>query len=301
MSHEIARVLAFAASRPWAIEPTVGSTLWQALLERAERGPRAEPYADPPIGEPSPPERRGSVAVLRLAGSIVPRASAVRDVSSAFTSLERFRAAFRSAAEDRKVTAIVLDVDSPGGTIDLVPETAALVRGARREGRPIVAVANTMMASAAYWIASQADRVVASPSAVVGSIGVRAMHTDYSRRLERLGVTVTHIAAGPRKVEGDPYRPLDAEALAAIQGEVDDAYAAFVADVAAARGVDTAVVRADPEKADRHMGGGRSYRAERAVRLGMIDAVDTFDNVFAGVAGKRRRSVRAARARLSLD
>lgn len=298
MAHEIARVVALAAARPWAIEEAYGATLFEALLRRAQDGPRAAPYRDEPASRAEVSERRGKVAVLRLTGSLAPRASAVRDVSAAFTDLSRFQVAFRAAANDAQVSAILLDVDSPGGMVDLVPETAALVRGARREGRPIVAVANTMMASAAYWIGSQADRVVASPSAVVGSIGVRAMHTDYSRQLEALGVKVTHIHAGARKVEGSPYRPLDKQALGALQAEVDAAYDAFVGDVAAARGVSPAVVRADPEAAERHMGGGRTYRADRARTLGMVDEVDTFDAVLRDLSGGR--STRTARARLSL-
>ncbi|MEE3098757.1 MAG: S49 family peptidase, partial [Pseudomonadota bacterium] len=230
--------------------------------------------------------------------TIAPRASAVRDASASFASLETFGKLFDEVAADPKVSAIVLNVDSPGGMVDLVPETAAKIRGARREGRPIHAVANTMACSAAYWIASQADRLFASPSAVVGSIGVRAAHMDQSAYMAKLGVKVTQISAGARKTEGNPYEPLDAAARKALQEEIDAAYAMFVADVAAARGVSAEVVSADPEKAARHMGGGRAYGASRALQLGMVDGIATLAEVIAGVSGGR--SARMERERLAL-
>lgn len=299
MSHELNRILAAFRRRPWAIEPGRGEEIAAALALRHARGPRAEPYnqeAPEPVAVAS---RDGRVAVLNLMGAVVPRASAVRDVSSGFASMEAFAAAFREVANDRSVAGIVLNIDSPGGMVDLVPETAATIRAARREGRPIFAVANTMAASAAYWIASQADRLYASPSALVGSIGVRVMHIDESEALASAGLKVTHIFAGPRKTEGNGQQPLDAAAQQALQDEVDATYAMFVADVAAARGVPESVVRADPEGADRHFGGGRAYHAARAAEIGMVDGIATLDEVIA--MARPRRSVAIARARLGLS
>ncbi|MEM1345182.1 MAG: S49 family peptidase [Pseudomonadota bacterium] len=303
MAHELDRVIEAFASRPWAIEPTRGAEIAALLALRHARGPRAEPYREdggPGAGLENEP--RGRVAVLSLHAAIVPRASAVKDASTPFVAMDRFTRTFTQLAEDRGVGAIVLDIDSPGGMIDLVPEAAALVADKRREGRPIYAVANTMMCSAAYWIGCQADRVFATPSGLVGSIGVRAMHMDHSQKLKRDGIQVTHLFAAPRKAEGNPHSPLDGVARAALQDEIDRAYGRFVAVVAATRGVPEAVVRADPEKAERHMGGGRAYDAERALALGMIDEIATLDAVIgmATRAGQPRRSVAAERARLAL-
>jgi len=305
MAHELDRVLRAFARRPWAIEPARGEEILAALMLRHANGPRAGPFRDEPAPEGMSTEREGQVAVMNLMGSIVPRASAVRDVSAAFASMERFQAAFRQVANDPGVSAIVLNIDSPGGMVDLVPETASLIAGARRSDRPIYAIANTMAASAAYYIGVSADRLYVSPSGMVGSIGVRMMHVDQSRAVEAQGIRVTELSAGPRKTEGTPFAPLDKAARAALQDEIDVAYAQFVDHVAAMRGVPASVVRADPERAERHMGGGRVYRAERAVELGMADAVATFDEVLAEAASgrrapRRRRDAEVERRRLAL-
>ena len=182
----------------------------------------------------------------------------------------------------------------------MVPEAAAMVRAARRTGRPIVAAANSMIASAAYWIASAADEVVATPSGLVGSIGVYSVHDDLTEAFKQRGVERTVIRAGKRKAEG-VFGPLDEKAMKHRQSEVDALYEDFTQSVAAHRGVDVAVVRADPETSESHMGGGRAYRAQRALTLGLIDRVETFDETLSRLAsGSRSRRASTARARLSL-
>lgn len=301
MPHELERVIAAFATRPWAIHEERGQEIAAALMLRHSHGPRSEPFREEPAQQADAVEQQGRVAVMNLFGSIVPRASAVRDVSAAFASLERFQAAFREVKDDRGVSAIVLNIDSPGGMVDLVPETAALIRGARRADRPIYAVANTIAASAAYWIGSAADQFFASPSAIVGSIGVRMMHVDQSGLLKMRGLKVTHISAGARKSEA-LEGPLTKEALRALREEIGATYSMFVADVASARGVAESVVRADPEAGGAHMGGGRAYHAEKALSLGMIDEIATLDEVLARATtgGRKPRSIRAERERLSL-
>jgi len=103
------------------------------------------------------------------------------------TSITGFRAAFRQALRDPSVSAIIFDVDSPGGTIDGVPELADEIFAARGR-KPMVAVANTQMASAAYWIASAADEIVVTPSGSVGSIGVLTAREDLSRATQMAGI-----------------------------------------------------------------------------------------------------------------
>lgn len=299
MAHELDRIIRAFGARPWAIEEVKALELAELLAMRHARGPRAAPYRGDEVPKGVSNERAGSTAILRMHGTIVPRASAVKDVSSAFVSMEAFGATFEAVASDPKVSAIVMDIDSPGGMIDLVPEVAAKIIGARSAGRPIYAVANTTAASAAYWLGSQADKVFASPSAQVGSIGVLTMHQDFSAAAARSGVKVTHIHAGPRKVEGNPFEPLSKEARADIQESVNEAYAAFVQAVAAGRSVPEDVVRADPEKASEHMGGGRVYGAQRALSLGMIDGIATLAEVVA-MTGATSPSARIERERLAL-
>lgn len=212
----------------------------------------------------------GAVAVLPLYGIIAKRASSFQSVSSpSGTGVDAFTQMFRKALADPEVASILIEVDSPGGTADMVQELADEIRGARGR-KPIVAIANTMAASAAYWIASQADEIVVTPSGRVGSIGVYAAHEDLSGALEQEGVKVTLISAGKFKTEGNPFEPLSEEARVHFQEMVDECYASFLSSVAKGRGV-----TADDVKAN--FGEGRMVSAKAAVTAGMADKVDTFD------------------------
>lgn len=315
MPHKIRRVLRAFASTPWFIEPRMAERIVALLEYRSTNGPRADravehrPSAEGygPGPSPASPDR---IAIIPMTGIVTPRGLGVADICDippAAVSLTSFQTTFRKLADDPNVEAIVLEWYSPGGMIDLVPETAAMIRSARRKGRPIISVVNTLCASAAYWIASASDEIVVTPSGEVGSIGVYMMHQDISEALAAAGVKNTFIKEGPRKVEGNPFEPLDDTARAALQETVRHYYEMFVADVAKYRGVSKAIVRADPEAAEQHFGGGRTYPAQKAVALGMADRVDTLDNVLAGLrsgasagAAKPGRRAEMARRRLAM-
>ncbi|GLS87693.1 hypothetical protein GCM10010873_26670 [Cypionkella aquatica] len=305
MPHKIARILRGVSQSAWFIEPRKAEQILAVLELRAAGQPRAEfegAIAARSLGQAL---RVGSknLHVLRLHGTIMPRANMMMEMSGG-TSMEQFQAAFREAAGDLEASAILIEVDSGGGMVDLVPETAALIRAAKRADRPIIAHVNTMAASAAYWLASAADEIVVTPSGSVGSIGVYMMHDDVSEMLKAEGIVRTFISEGPRKVEGNPFEPLGADARAALQAEVRYFYEMFTSDVAVARGVPVSVVRADPVSAEQHFGGGRTYPAHEAVRLGMADRVATFDETLARLSGsatgQRRRRADIERRRLAL-
>jgi signal peptide peptidase SppA len=273
--------------RIWSILPSEAARIVAALREAADRtGTTA-------AAQPPATARRGSVAVLPVMGRIVQRGSFW---SSLFgdTSTEALRVALREAVADPAVSAIVLDVDSPGGQVSGVPEIADDLY-ALRGRKPIVAVADTLMASAAYWIGSQADEVVIAPSGAAGSIGVFAMHVDQSELLAAVGITVSLISAGKYKVEGSPFEPLDDEARAAIQHDVDAYYGMFTRAVARGRGVSVADVRAG-------YGEGRVLTAQDAVREGLADRVDTLEGTIARLArGGRVGGARAEGPRDGAD
>jgi signal peptide peptidase SppA len=159
-----------------------------------------------------------------------------------------------------------MDVNSPGGFVDLIPEVAADIRAARAQ-KPVVAVANTTAGSAAYWLASQASQLVVSPSGEVGSIGVYQIHEDLSGMLAKEGVNVTIVRAGKYKVEGHPFGPLSEDATAAMQSDVNDYYDMFTSDVAKGRGVTQDEVKGG-------YGEGRMVLAKRAVKSGLADKVE---------------------------
>jgi signal peptide peptidase SppA len=177
-----------------------------------------------------------------------------------------FREQMLEAGADPKVSAIVMDVNSPGGFVDMIPEVAADIRSVR-EAKPVVAVANTVAGSAAYWLASQASQVVVSPSGEVGSIGVYQIHENISGALAKQGVDVTIVKAGKYKVEGHSFGPLDEEAATAMQADVNAYYDMFTSDVALGRGVAQSDVQSG-------YGEGRMVLANRAVKMGLADKVE---------------------------
>jgi len=284
------RILRAALGSAWALEPSKLEAV-VAFLELKARGAKLAPdairnrlgraHAAVPTAPP-PASVEKAVAVIPVVGIIAQRVSALEEISGpGGVSTARVARDFRAALADPNVTAIVLDIDSPGGTVYGVAELASEILAARGR-KPIVAVANSVAASAAYWIASAADELVVTPGGEVGSIGVYSIHTDHAAWLESEGLKVTLVSAGRYKVEGNPYEPLGDEARAAIQGRVDDYYRLFARAVAKGRGTTPAAVRDG-------FGQGRVVGADEAVRLGMADRVATLDQEIARVTKPRRQ------------
>lgn len=217
-------------------------------------------------------DKPGSVMVLPLYGIINQRYAGDFSGPSG-TSVQEFTQQFRAAMNDPNVKAIVIDVDSPGGTVSGVDELATEIYNAGKQGtKKITSVSNCLMASAAYYIASQANEVCVSPSSLTGSIGVYQLHEDDSQMLDNLGVKFTFISAGKYKTEGNNLQPLDDEARTAMQKTVDDFYDLFTRAVARGRGVALKAVLSG-------FGQGRSLTAQDAVKQGLADRIATLDEV----------------------
>lgn len=216
--------------------------------------------------------RARGVGLIRIRGTISQHAQG--DLSSLLmggTAVEAVSAQLAEFMADDDIGKIVLDVDSPGGSIGGIRGLFNEILEARKT-KPIVALANSQMASAAWWFASAASKVYAAPNAQVGSIGVYTLHQDWSKALETEGVKTTLISAGKYKTEGNPFEPLSDETLAYVQGQVDESYADFIHDVARGRGVTDAQV-------EKQYGQGRMLTARQARANGMIDGVYTLDQV----------------------
>jgi len=274
-------LLARVANELWAID---ASKLHEMLAVLAFRAAGHEFSADEikaRIGDGKPVGRSpsGAVAVVPIRGVIAHRMSAMEE-SSGGTSAEGVARMLRAVMADEQVGSIVLDIDSPGGTVTGVSELAGEIFGMRGQGKPIIAQVNGMAASAAYWLASQADEIHSIPSGLTGSIGVFTAHEDLSKALAKEGIDVTLISAGKYKVEGNPFEPLSDEAKAFIQGRVDEAYATFVKDVARGRGVGVADVR-------NGFGQGRALSAKDAKAAGLIDGIRTMDDTIGKLVGKK--------------
>ena len=224
----------------------------------------------------------GGIAVLPLYGIVTQRGNMVDDVSGPGTaSTQQFSNLLRAALQDETVSQILIDIDSPGGSVYGVAELADEIVSARAQ-KPVVAIANSLAASAAYWIGCSASEFYVTPGGEVGSIGVWQAHQDYSKAMDEAGVKTTLISAGKFKVEGNPYAPLDEEAQGFMQSRVDDYYAAFTKAVAKGRGVPISQVRDG-------MGQGRVLGADAALASSMVDGIATFNDV----VKKMRRDARA--------
>jgi len=286
------RVRRALAEVPWAIHPAAFEAIVEVVerraagihLEAGEIEARTEAARRPREAQGGAP---GAIAVLPIFGTLSHRMHLMQNVSSSGTSSEALLLQLRALVADPNVGAIILDIDSPGGSVFGITELADAVYAAR-EVKPVVAVANSMAASAAYWVGSQASELVVTPSGEVGSIGVFGVHVDRSKELEQEGLKVTYVFAGRHKIEGNPYEPLADEAREYEQSRVDEIYADFTKSVARGRGVSQAKARGE------EFGEGRMIGARRAVEVGLADRVDTLQATIERLAKKLERKSRTS-------
>jgi signal peptide peptidase SppA len=268
---------------------------WESKLagETLEWEDRAETFAvqhvdigdmvdDLPEGDSAAPQKRGSIAVIPLHGSISQRMNMFTAMSGG-TSTEMFGQVLRDQLNDPKVRAIVIDIDSPGGSSYGVTELANQIMNARGQ-KPMLGAINSVGASAAYWIASALDQVFVTPGGIAGSIGVYAVHQDISQLEANEGVKTTLISAGEHKTRGNPHEPLSEDDKAHIQVLVDDTYNRFIRDVARGRGTSLKNVRDNYGKGD-------VFTSEQAKATGMVDDIKTLDEVISAAATARPRRI----------
>lgn len=262
-----------------AIEPETYRR-WLARLEGAQL-PDLVALDSPEAAAKLVPGRKsiGDIAVLRLSGFLTQKPNLFTMLFGG-TSMEAFAREVVAALNDSTIGSVIMDVDSPGGSAMGPAEAAAMIRRAKGS-KPLVAVANPLTASAAYWIASQADEVVAAPSSLVGSIGAITIHVDESAALEKMGLKVTEITSSRRKAEESSLKPLTDEAWQAIKTRIDYFGRLFEADVAKGRKVGVEAVRS-------RFGEGAVMVPPAAKAAGLVDRVATLDEVIWDLArGKR--------------
>jgi signal peptide peptidase SppA len=242
---------------------------YRALYEQAVRESAAHcaacttAAADAARGRPDVRGAKG-VAIVPVMGALSRRGTFITSWLG-WATYDGLAAQLRALMADPDIGTIVLHVDSPGGSVYGVEDAAQAVAEAAKK-KTVIAVADGLMASAAYWIASQATEIVATPGSDVGSIGVIAVHLDESKALEIAGLTPTLITAGKFKGEGHPAVPLSEDDHAALQARVDAQYALFVARVAKGR-------KATPEEVRSGYGEGRVLPATAAQKAGLVDRV----------------------------
>lgn len=273
-------ILAAFAAEPWAIQREKLGVLADVLAARAAGdsfvpADFAAAVSDARAKEIA--ESGGNIAIIPVEGVL----SAKMDMFSAMsggTSYAGIKKSLHSAYANEDVKAVVLDIDSPGGTVPGTDELATEIRRIRGGAKPIIAQVNALAASAAYWIASAADEIVVTPSGKAGSIGVYTAHNDISAALEKRGINRTYISAGKHKVEGNETEPLGDDALAHLQASVNRSYDRFVAAVAEGRGTTAG-------KVEDGYGQGRVFFAEALIDRGMADRIATLDETLERFGG----------------
>ncbi|HEV2970635.1 MAG TPA: S49 family peptidase [Pirellulales bacterium] len=258
---------------PWAVEEIQFQAAVNVLKRIDIRAHVADSLASSTNRQPPRAARRtysmaGSTAIVPLSGALMKAESSL----NLSTSTVFARRQVRQAAADEGVAGILLVIDSAGGTTAGTSDLAADVARAAKS-KPVLAYCEDLCAAAAYWIASQATKVFANATAIVGSIGSFMVIEDSSQRAENEGVKVHVIRAGKFKGAGCPGTPIDEEFLENWQSIIDNLNEHFLRAVAAGRGLSPEAVR---ELAD-----GRAHLAATAQAKRLIDGVKTIDEVLA--------------------
>lgn len=308
-----AAILEYLTAGPWAVKLDILERL-AAVVQRHARGElllpadveaialagrrqRAARAAHRGAGEvPSDASEyrvEGATAIVPVHGLLVRHSRLVNGESQPRgTSYETIAAQLAEAADDPAVRSILLDVDSPGGIAIGLSELAEQLRDGLG-GKPLVAYANGMAASAAYYLASQADMLIASRDAMVGSIGTYMVVVDSSAAAEAEGLRVHVLRSAPHKGVGEPGAPIGDDQLAALQAEVDSYADLFRRAVLAGRA--RAGLTADDVAA---LADGRVWVGQEAVDVRLADRIGTLAHALAEAAvladsPQRRRERRA--------
>lgn len=274
---------------PWAIQPEKLEEI-QEIYATHLRGEKIDIAAvERRLGRPLSNEQRrydvfDGVAVIGLEGVIAKRMNLFSEISGG-ASTQLVERDLRDAARDSSVHSVILSIDSPGGTVDGTQQLANTVRQVNEE-KPVVTLADGVMASAAYWIGSAGRGVyIADDTTQVGSIGVVAKHMDVSAAEAQRGVKTTEIYAGKYKRIASSYAPLSDEGRATMQAHVDYLYSLFVKAVATHRGV-------SEEKVLQDMAEGRVFIGQQAIAAGLVDGVSTLDALVASLNRDRAGAAR---------
>lgn len=245
-------------------------------------------------GRPGPAsltQQAGEIAVIDLTGKLMKQAASM----GGGTSTVQARREIRAAAGSEKVAGILLRIDSPGGTAAGTQELANEIAAAGKS-KPVWAYVEDMAASAAYWAASQADKIIANATAIVGSIGTYGVVQDLSGAAAMQGVKVHVIRAGTHKGAGTPGTEITAEQLADMQRIVNGLNEHFLAGVRSGRGTKIANLE---EIAD-----GRAWLAAEAKTMGLIDGIGSFDQTLTklqSIANRRTVTMQTSLAESAVD
>ncbi|MBO8137806.1 MAG: signal peptide peptidase SppA [Desulfotomaculum sp.] len=205
------------------------------------------------------------IGLISISGVITTGSSAAGFAGSANTGSQTVISQLREAGENPSIKAVVLYINSPGGSAAGSLEIGSEIKRLRRSGKPVVAYMADMAASGAYWISCETDTIVANPSTMTGSIGVIMETLDLQGLYDKLGIDTNVFKSGPHKDMGSQNRDVTEEERKIFQSIIDDIYQQFLTVVAEGRNMDINKVK---ELAD-----GRVYTGRQALKLGLVDEV----------------------------
>lgn len=206
--------------------------------------------------------KSATVAVVPITGVI---ASGDSSPAGDVTGAEDAVAMLEAVRVSKSYDGVILEINSPGGGVLASAEIAAEVQRLRNADIKVVAWMRETAASGGYYVASGADRIVASTETITGSIGVILSLFDVTKLASKVGVQEVHVTSGPLKDMGSPFRTLSPEARTVLQQLVDESYTGFVQQVAAGRDI--------PEADVRKLADGRIYTGTQAKELDLVDAI----------------------------
>lgn len=244
---------------PWLISRSLYGTI-RSTIEELDADAVGEFIEHPPI------DNINGMAMITLKGTMVKNPSAIEQVFLGATDTSEFERQVREVASDESILGVMLDIDSGGGSVQGVMEAASAVRELHQK-KPVVAFTDGLMASAAYWVGSQATDIVGSPSSRVGSIGVYVPHADYSEAYAKQGVKMEVITnkEGIHKGAGLEGTTLTSEQKEQIQDEVEEIYGLFKESVTGVRKINNEAMH------------GQSFMGKSARESGLLDAVGGFE------------------------
>ncbi len=214
----------------------------------------------------------GKVALVRLEGLLVTSEQVVEELTD--------------YAGDSSIKAIVLRIDSPGGGVVVSQEIFNAVKNAKKEGKKVVASLGTVAASGGYYVAAAADKIVANPGTLTGSIGVKMEFANIEKLLEKIGVKGMVVKSGEYKDVGSPFREMTDQEKKLLQDVIDDVHSQFIEAVAEGRNLQPAEVRT--------LADGRIFTGRQALELKLVDQLgDLADSIqvagkLVGIKGKPR-------------
>lgn len=223
------------------------------------------------------------IAVVRIEGVITNAGSAdlFGNVTSGGTRLQE---TLREIAQDPKVKAVVLRINSPGGSAAAAQEIGDQIDGIRQAGKIVVASMGEMAASGGYWLAAKSDKIVANPATMTGSIGVIMELAQMTELFNKIGYEPRVFKSGPHKDMGSPNREMTEEERQIFQSMIDDIYSQFVEVVVEGRKI--------PREKVLQLADGRIYTGRQALEAGLVDQLGNFYDAvevaqeLAGISGE---------------